>query len=171
MKAALRASTCPGCGLRMPVSDAAAYDGYYNTSPECWSVYAEVLGSEYSDAVRFGQVHQLTVDTYAVQHAGGPHPDKSVAIHLSGLYLVLEQGLRPTSVPKLLQRLAEAVETWPHFPPPGDSGPLTVFDVALSDSTAQHIETVRAWAGSVWEAWSPYHADVAAFVADHLAFG
>ena len=34
----LRESTCPGCGLRMPVSDTAAYEGYYNTSPECWDV-------------------------------------------------------------------------------------------------------------------------------------
>ena len=81
---ALRESTCPGCGLRMPVSEGAAYDGYYNTSPECWSVYTEVLGAEYSNPVLFGQVHQLTVDTYAVQHPGGLHPDKSIAIHLAG---------------------------------------------------------------------------------------
>ena len=57
----LRESTCPGCGLRMPVSDTAAYEGYYNTSPECWDVYTEVLGSDFSNAVLFGQVHQLTV--------------------------------------------------------------------------------------------------------------
>lgn len=58
--------TCPGCGLTMPGSDTAAYEGDYNTSPECWSVYAEVLAEEYSNSVLYSQVHQLTVDTYAV---------------------------------------------------------------------------------------------------------
>ena len=164
----LRESTCPGCGLRMPVSDTAAYEGYYNTSPECWDVYTEVLGSDFSNAVLFGQVHQLTVDTYAVQHAGGIHKDKSVAIHLCGLYLVLDRGIPPTSVPKLLQRLADAVETWPHFPPPADMGSLTICDVALSDSIEEHINTVREWAGLVWQAWSQYHDEVADLVSHHL---
>ena len=51
----------------------------------------------------FGQVHQLTVDAYAVQHAGGAHPDKSVGVHLCGLHLVLVQENAPPSVPPLLQ--------------------------------------------------------------------
>src|SRR5713226_6930200 len=108
---------CPGCGLRMPKRDVATYHGYYNASPECWLVYTEVLAQEYSSAVLFGQVHQLTVDTYAVQHAGGPHPDKSVDVHLSGLYLVLERGVRPTEVPPKMQQLASRVDAWPHFAP------------------------------------------------------
>ena len=73
---------CPGCGLRMPASENASYDGYYNTSGECWSVFTEVLGAEYDNPFIFGKAHQLTVDTYAIQHAGGEHPDKSVMIHL-----------------------------------------------------------------------------------------
>lgn len=153
----------------MPASDRASYQDYYNTSAECWHVYTEVLGSEYGNAVLFGQVHQLTVDTYAVQHAGGAHPDKSIAIHLSGLHLALERGMAPTKVPRLLQRLAETVQAWPHFPPPTDRGTLTVLDVALSDSVEAHIETVREWAGVMWGAWSPYHADVAGFVSGHLS--
>ena len=28
----------------MPANDSAIYDGYYNTSAECWTVYTEVLG-------------------------------------------------------------------------------------------------------------------------------
>jgi hypothetical protein len=46
----------------MPTSETAVYDGYYNTTPECWSVYAEVLGEDFGNAVRFGKVHQLTVE-------------------------------------------------------------------------------------------------------------
>ena len=163
-----RESICPGCGLRMPVSDRAAYKGYYNASPECWVLCTEVLGSEFGNAVLFGQVHQLTVDTYAVQHPGGKHPDKSIATHLAGLHLVLDRGIRPSNVSKLLQRLAEAVKTWPHFPPPNDLGPLTVCDVALTESVEAHIKTVEEWAGMVWNAWSQHHGEVAGLVSDHL---
>lgn len=161
-------SICLGCGLRMPVSKNAEYRGYYNTTPECWSVYAEALGQEYSNAIVFGQVHQLTVDTYAVQHAGGSHPDKSIMVHLVGLYLVLEKGITPPTVPRKLQRLANLVQHWPHFSPPADLGPLTVFDVVLAASNEAHVNTVRAWARQVWRAWSPHHAEVADLVSRHL---
>ena len=50
----------------MPFSDAAVNRGYYNATPECFSVYTEVLGSEFQNVLLYGQVHQLTVDTYAV---------------------------------------------------------------------------------------------------------
>lgn len=94
------------------MGDGAVYLGYYNTSPECWGLYTEVLGAEYSNDLLFGQVQKLTVDSYAVQHAGGQHPDKSIAIHLCGLYLVLHRGLRPTRVPPLLQRLSDTVQVF-----------------------------------------------------------
>ena len=153
----------------MPVSETASYEGYYNTSPECWSVYTEVLGAEFSNAFLFGQVHQLTVDSYAVQHAGGKHPDKSVVIHLAGLYLILDRGVRPPNVPKLHQRLAGAVKNWPHFPPPADTGSVTVFDVALSGSAEEHIKTAREWAALVWKGWSAHHSEVAGLVDRYLA--
>ncbi len=54
---------CPGCRLGMPKRHTLTAHGYYNATPECWSVYTEVLASEYSNGVLFGQVHQLTVDT------------------------------------------------------------------------------------------------------------
>lgn len=168
MTTATRQTTCPGCGLGMPASDAAAYDGYFNTSPECWSLFTEVIGAEFGNAVLYGAAHQLSVDAYAVQHAGGAHPDKSIDIHLCGLHLVLERGLKPPAVPPLLQRLAEAVPEWPHFPPPADRGPLTVCDVALCGSGREHIDMVERWAAAVWSSWSPHHAAVARLVADHL---
>ena len=59
---------CPGCGLEMPLAYR-VYECNFNSSPECWSVFEEVLAAEFQNAVLFGQVHQLTVDTYAVQHA------------------------------------------------------------------------------------------------------
>jgi hypothetical protein len=141
---------------------------YYNTSAECWDLYTEVLATEYSNALLFGQVHQLTVDAYAVQHAGGPHPDKSVDIHLSGLYLSLVDGIRSPQVPPLLQRLASSTRDWPHYKPVTMRTSLTVFDVAMCDSVEDHIRVVRQWANDVWDSWSEYHAEVALLVSDHL---
>jgi hypothetical protein len=152
---------CPGCGLRMPAGKSTTARSYYNISVECWDLYTEVLGEEYSNAVLFGQVHQLTVDAYAVQHAGGPHPDKSVAVHLFGLYLALEKGIRSPYIPPFLQRLAGAVAVWPQYEPPTKQVGLTVFDVAFCDSTEDHIRVVREWAQAVWDSWSEYHADIA----------
>ncbi len=155
------ASRCPGCGLELPRSTY-PYEGYYLASRECWSVYNEVLAREYQDAVLFGRVHQLSVDAYAVQHAGGPHPDKSVCIHLVGLHLVLERGLAPTDVPARLQRLASRTPSWPHFEPPAVRGALTVFDVALAQGPREHAQEARAWAEATWRAWAPHHAAIAA---------
>jgi len=164
----LQETVCPGCGLKMPANKNSAYRSYYRTNAECWDLYTEVLGTEYSNAVLFGQVHQLTVDTYAVQHAGEPHPDKSVDVHLCGLYLGLVKGIRSPYIPPLLQRLATEIDAWPHYEPPTDTGPLTVFDVAFSDSTEDHIRTVRDWAQAVWGSWSDHHDLVARLIAQHL---
>jgi len=141
---------------------------YYNTSAECWDLYTEVLGTEYSNALLFGQIHQLTVDAYAVQHAGGPHPDKSLDIHLCGLYLSLVDGIRSPQVPPLLQRLATDIETWPHYEPPHHRKGLTVFDVAICDSVEEHIRVVREWANEVWDSWAEYHPEVATLISHHL---
>lgn len=153
----------------MPVNENAAYHGYFNTSPECWQVFTAVLGSEFSDAWLFGQVHQLTVDTYAVQHAGGVHPDKSVGIHLAGLYLVLEKRFTPPTVPRFLQRLANSIQAWPNFVPPDGAGLPTVHDVARARSPEAHVERVQAWSRSLWRAWSCYHTEVAELVQRHLS--
>lgn len=163
-----RETVCPGCGLDMPRDPAAVYEGYYHNTPECWSVYTEVLGAEFGNAVLFGAVHQLTVDTYAVQHPGGSHPDKSIGVHLAGLHLVLEKGHAPTSVPPRLQRLAASLGSWPHYPAPETRGGLTVLDVALAGSAEEHIERVRAWADQLWRAWAAYHRAVARLVSQTL---
>jgi hypothetical protein len=153
----------------MPRQQGATRHAYYNCSAECWAVYSETLGTEYSHAIIFGQVHQLTVDTYAVQHAGGEHPDKSVGIHLAGLHLTLERGIKPALVPPHLQRLAASVESWPHFAPPVAEWRFTVFDVALvAGEVESHTRAVRDWAADVWRAWSPHHDAIAALVQEHL---
>jgi len=157
--------TCPGCGLEMPLSEQ-SYDRKFHASAECWSVFEEVLAVEFQNAVLFGQVHQLTVDAYAVQHAGGQHPDKSACVHLVGLYLMLEQGVAPVKVPPLLQLLARR-KSWLHLDAPEVRASLTVCDVAVAESPQMHALRVREWAAEVSRAWSPHH-DAARELARHL---
>jgi len=163
----LQMRTCPGCGLELPVGER-GYDRKFHASAECWSVFEEVLAAEFQNAVLFGQVHQLTVDTYAVQHAGGRHPDKSVCIHLAGLYLVIERKVPPVEVPPRLQRLAGRA-SWPHLDPPEERASLTVRDVALAGSPETHALRVKEWSAQVWRAWSPHH-DVARDLARDLVW-
>jgi hypothetical protein len=139
----------------MPLSER-TYDRKFYASAECWSLFEKVLAAEFQNPVLFGQVHQLTVDTYAVQHAGGRHPDKSVCIHLVGLHLMLERGIAPVKVSPRLQRLATRAN-WPHLVPPEERAALTVYDVAFADSLQTHALRVREWAGEVWRVWSPHH--------------
>lgn len=81
---------CIGCGASVPNTDDPRHK-YIGSSPGCCAIYCEVLAKEYSD-YRFGRVHRLTVDTYAVQHPGKPERRsiQSVAVHLIGLHFSLE---------------------------------------------------------------------------------
>jgi hypothetical protein len=144
------------------------YEGDFNASAECWGLFTEVLGAEFQNAVIFGQVHQLSVDTYAVQHAGGAQPDKSVAIHLSGLHLALERGIPSPLIPPRLQRIAATSRSWPRFEPPPELAPVTVWDIAYADGVDGHVAASRSWARAVWAAWAPHHDAVAKYVADRL---
>jgi len=155
----------------MPLRQAASYEGRYNCSAECWELYTEVLAAEFENAMLFGQVHQLTVDAYAVQHAGGRKPDKSLAIHLAGLYLMLERGVRPASVLPIFQKLATEVRDWPRFQTPEPVPAITVWDIALAGSDGEHAAKVREWARSIWQAWTKQHGEVATFVGEYIDFG
>jgi len=57
---------------------------------KCKETFDEIMAKEFSD-YRFGRVHRLTVDTYALQH---PDPymisPKSFAAHLTGMCCALD---------------------------------------------------------------------------------
>lgn len=90
----------------MPVSQHSVEKNYFNCSDECWQLFGDIQRFQYGNELAFRQSHQLTVDAYACQHAGGGHPDKSVAIHLSGLFMAFELRCESITIPSLLQRLA-----------------------------------------------------------------
>lgn len=160
--------TCPGCGLARLRQGESFYTGGYNASPECWKLFTQILGRSFGDGMLYGQVHQLAVDAYAAQHAGGNHGYKSAVVHLAGLHLVLERGEPPTSLAPLLQRLAGALETWPHLPPPDVNCPVTVQNVVAAKSPEDHANQVWQWADSVWRSWVSHHEFIREFVARHV---
>jgi uncharacterized protein DUF5946 len=155
---------CPGCGLTLPKYEGPTHQRYIHASPGCWNVYTQVLAREYADAVLFGQVHRLTVDTYSVQHSGGAHPDKSIVGHLCGLHLVLERSIKAEAAGPLMKQVIDRVESWPHFEPPAVEWSLTIADVASAKSMADHIDAVRRWSAEVWKGWSASHAAIAGLV-------
>lgn len=160
-------STCPGCGLLLPSSDWPV-DPRRNASPACWHLYTTVTGHELSHVRELGGVHQLTVDAYSAQHAGQDVPPIGVAFALIGLYLTLDQGWSGSDVRAAHQDLASRFQTWPQFTPPAQRAPLTVAHVAGSPSPEEHASRVRAWAESVWQAWSAEHGRVRAWAAETL---
>jgi hypothetical protein len=152
-------SGCPGCGAVLPVREGPTH-AYIGASPACWALFGEVLAREFGDPAYF-RLHQLTVDTYAVQHPGVPEPHsiQSVAGHLITLCLVLERGGDPAAGPKLHRRLAQR-HSFEWLEPPRPNGRITVADVLEARSPAEHERYVEAWARDVWAAWEPHHATV-----------
>jgi len=155
---------CPGCGVVLPAVDGPVHR-YMESSAACWARYGEILAREYSDPELMQECHRLTTDTFAVQHPGRPSPQsiQSVAIHLIALHAVLDLGLSHEQTRALLSRAADNMQfQW--LDRPANLGAVTVADVARAGSNAEHIEAVRSWANAAWQAWSPHHAQVRAWM-------
>ena len=150
--------TCPGCALVLPARSSDIYSGYYHTSAECWALYTEVLGSEFSDVLRFASSHQLTVDTYALQHSED-HGPRSNAVHLLDLCMILGHGAdaRIGANPPWFGAWVQADRALPYLEPPADRGGVTVATVYEATSPAEHVARVWLWARTVWEAWGAHH--------------
>ncbi len=156
-------STCPGCRLELP-SIGLPVDRTSNASHECIQVNAEVAGFELDNLVQLGRLHQLTVDAYGAQHAGGQGSGIRVAYSLVGLQLALERGFTGVQVRDLHRRMGKPGPDWPRFDAPPDPGRLTVLEVAIAGHRASsiegHADAVERWAHSVWATWAVRHEDV-----------
>jgi len=146
-------SACPGCGLTLPESDGPTHP-YIGASAACWELYGRLLAGTYGQPDA-----QLAVDAYAAQHPGEPgrRQAQSVALHLATLCTVLECGGDPQAGPARYARMAEQ-GPYEWLEPPATLGAVTVADVLAGTSA-------RAWAESVWAAWTPHHAAVRALLA------
>jgi hypothetical protein len=162
---------CPGCGLRLPLSEALA-DDRFNASPECWAIYGELTGYTIASAQTRRDnvfIHQHLVDAYAAQHADEHQPPITVAFGLIGLYLAFEKGYTGKQVQHMHMLLAQRSKVWPTFERPMQTGALTVQDVLLAQPGDERDATLRRWGQSVWDAWSQQHAQVQALIERMMA--
>jgi hypothetical protein len=149
-------TVCPGCGLVLPGAPVAE-PARLHATPACESVLNELLGFEFQHPVML-RFHQLTVDTYGAQHAGGGAPEIRVAYSLAGLWLALEHGFSAEDVRAVHRRMGHPTPSWPMFEPPSPPQRwLTVLDVAEAGvrqrSDGGHARAASQWAESVWNAW------------------
>jgi CTP:molybdopterin cytidylyltransferase MocA len=159
---------CPGCGARYLPQVLDDTHPYIGASPACWATFGEVLAREYGN-MTFGRVHRHTVDVYSVQHPGTDdrRERQSVALHLVGLCHWLEHGLDFDRLNAITQRLASEDRPWPWLTPP-DGYPMTVGDLLVARDGLQHVDLVRRWAETTWDAWAPHHGIVRGWARDAL---
>ena len=135
------AEACPACGTR-----AAGRAG-------CQALFDELGALAWSDP-RCAAVHNLAVDTYAMQHPEEYCKSaKSYAAHLTGLCCALEFGGEPNlywAIPRWLDGTVQLDK--PAVLPA--RGTMTVADVHAAAGGDAYVERVRAWAGDVWKAYA-----------------
>lgn len=153
----LGSEACPGCGVVLPAVRSGE-PSHLHASEACAAVQAEVLGYACEHPVML-RYHQLTVDTYGAQHAGGDTPLIRVGYSLAGLWLALEHGFSGEDVRAVHRRMGRPTAGWPAFRPPApDSSWLTIGDVAEAGVHARsetgHARAVVRWSETVWEAWN-----------------
>jgi hypothetical protein len=151
---------CVGCGAVVDVMDGPIHR-YMTSAPCCWARYGELLGVLANQPALMA-TRQLCVDAYAVQHPGTATPQaiQSVALHLLNLHGYLVRG-RPVGIPRMLGH--KGAFHW--LRPPSFATSRTVFDVPVTTDGAAISEAARAWAESVWTAWSPHHPQIVAWYA------
>lgn len=163
------AEACPGCGARYGPHATVTTHAYVGASPACWAAFGELLARESQDRA-YGRLHRHTVDVYAVQHPGEDdrRQRRSVAIHLIGLCHWLEHGLDARRVNVATRAMLQGSRPdWKWLAPPSDYA-MTVGDVLIAGTGAEHERLVRRWAELTWEAWRPHHDVVRRWAADAL---
>jgi hypothetical protein len=144
----MASTRCSGCGLDVEGGDST-----------CNSYFVELSNRSFTD-MRYGGVHRMVVDVYALQH-----PErycitaKSLAAHLCGLCELVERGGSPTLPNKGLRAWLDGAGPASLVKPelPGDRGTMTIGDVRAIQDPAAYRAAVRDWADSVWAAYRPLH--------------
>ena len=125
----------------------------------CRLLFEEVIAGEFSD-YRYGRVHRLTVDAYALQHPDAyMRSGKSFAAHLTGMCAACEREDAP-EVNRAVQKWLSTnpqIEKPARLPGPGRRGALTIAYVHGAADANEHVARVREWARDVWGAWAEHH--------------
>ncbi|MBO9727273.1 MAG: hypothetical protein J7623_01415 [Chitinophaga sp.] len=144
---------CPGCHLHLADEQLAPSDRY-NASGECLDLFqqlsARTFALEHPDFH-----HQLAIDAYSAQHAGGIAKGITTAYALIGLYLALE--LRYTG--RQVQHIHSIIpkQQWGPITPPGQPAAITVQEVLKAGTNDALYAAIRKWAKSVWDSWALHH--------------
>ncbi len=155
---------CPSCGASAPVAER-TLEPKRPASPGCWQLYGEILADLYTTR-RLLPLRQLAVDAYAVQHPAPPTrvEIQAIALHLMTLCLFFDDDIDPRHGSVLHQRIMAGRPSFELLTPPHRRGELTVVDAwSVSDANAR-AEALRRWGQSAWNAWSPHHGIVRAWV-------
>jgi hypothetical protein len=101
----------------------------------------------------------MAVDSYAVQHPGQPSPQSinSVGVHSMRLCLFIEHGLEPRLANDAMLAITQTKKQFVWLTLPTSMGSITIADVQNVESAEEHQGVIRAWAASVWLAWSEHH--------------
>ena len=132
---------CPSCGARLGGREG------------CQSAFDQLSADAWATSIR-GAVHNLVVDTYAMQHPEeyGRSP-KSYAAHLTALCCGVEHAGD--------QKLYWAISRWLDGPAAVDKPPLitrrggvTIANVSAAAREDEYADLVRRWAREVWAAYA-----------------
>lgn len=156
----------PGCQAVLPVQNLPT-NPRYHASSECWASFGELSAYNIEHAEPTF-LHQLAVDAYGAQHAGGQSRPITTTFSLIGMYLVHEKGFTGRQVQLAHMQLAKHKFSWITFDPPNQTGTLTVVDVLQAEAGAARDQQIREWSASVWESWLAFHGWTAEFCQKHL---
>lgn len=161
---------CIGCGAAYDAMDGPVHD-YMHSSPACFAAFTELLAAEYSSGELMG-IHRLTVDTWAVQHAGMEGERRavqSVGLHLARLMLQLESPKPPMETNAVMLDFSRHKATLKGLSPPVQFT-TTVANVAPFAGSSLHIEKVHSWAQTTWEDWAADHDYIRLWIAEHSSY-
>lgn len=120
--------------------------------PDCAFLRDLLLARDFEQPVLYWRFHRLAVDTYCVQHSRYVKSSKSLAAHLCGLCVALEQK----NDASILKRLQLWLSTNPKLAKPelpSFRGSLTIADVSGIEEPVRYGRAVECWARCAWEAY------------------
>jgi hypothetical protein len=121
---------CPGCGAVVPEVEETDTHTYIGSAPGCWLRYSEMLAREYGD-IRYTPAHQLTVDTYAVQHPG-------ITV------LDIQAAATPAEHRERVNEWARSAwEAWPRTAPRFEPGPTSWADSVSPTGVQPQLAPIR----------------------------
>ena len=159
-------TACPGCGVHLPSSTApATMDA--TASRACDERFGHLLARSYERG-DLRATHQLLVDAWVVQHAGGrgPRQVQRVGLCLMTLLLVHEFDLGPERGPAMHARMMRRPPDIVWLEPPSHRWRTTVVDLLAARDAVAHHALARAWAAEAWTAWTPHHDVVRRWVVE-----